>query len=342
VAQSATSRILTTVVGSYPVPDWLAALPSEQALVDATSVVFQIQELAGIDVVADGELYRFDVNHPDTNGMIDYFVRPLGGVRGTIGLADADAFAKVSGMQFRARPAAVVEGPITPGTLDLVSPCQRARSLTRATLKFTLTGPHMLTRTLLDRHYKDSGALAMALAQVLAGQAARLDADVIQVDEANIPGHPEDAEWAVPAINTVLDAIRGAKALHLCFGNYGGQTIQKGTWTRLVQFMNQLRADHFVLEMARRSPQELTALRELDSRFGIGLGVIDVKTTLVETPDEIARRIEQAEQLLGPGRVRYVHPDCGFWMLKRSVADRKMRALVLGRDLFLGSKATSS
>jgi 5-methyltetrahydropteroyltriglutamate--homocysteine methyltransferase len=320
------------------VPDWLVALPSEQALIDATSVVFKIQELAGIDVVADGELYRFDINHPDTNGMIDYFVRPLGGVRGTIGLADVDAFAKVAGMQFRARPAGVVEGPITPGTLDLVSPCQRARSLTRATLKFTLTGPHMLARTLLDRHYKDSGALAMALAQVLAGQAARLEAEVVQIDEANIPGHPEDAEWAAPAINTVLDAIRGVKAVHLCFGNYGGQTIQKGTWDKLIEFMNRLHADHFVLEMARRSAEELAALRELDSRFGVGLGVIDVKTTLVETSEDIARRIEQAEKLLGAGRIRYVHPDCGFWMLKRSVADRKMRALVEGRDVFMGRK----
>ena len=334
--RSATSRILTTVVGSYPVPDWLAALPSEQALIDATSVVFKTQELAGIDVVADGELYRFDINHPDTNGMIEYFVRPLGGVRAAIGIADVDAFAKVAGMQFRTRPAGVVEGPITPGTLDLVSPCNRARSLTRATLKFTLTGPHMLARTLLDRHYQSAGALAMALAQVLAGQAARLDAEVIQLDEANIPGHPEDADWAAPAINTVLDAIRGAKAVHLCFGNYGGQTIQKGAWANLIEFMNRLHADHFVLEMARRSPEELAALRGLDSRFGVGLGVIDVKTTLVETPEDIARRIEQAEMLLGAGRVRYVHPDCGFWMLKRSVADRKMRALVEGRDLFVG------
>ena len=69
-------RILTTTVGSYPVPDWLAALPSEQALLDATRVVFDLQRQAGIDLPTDGELYRFDVNHPDTNGMIDYFVRP--------------------------------------------------------------------------------------------------------------------------------------------------------------------------------------------------------------------------------------------------------------------------
>src|SRR5215216_4651173 len=101
-------RILTTVVGSYPIPDWLAALPSEQAMLDATQVVLKTQELAGIDLVADGELYRFDINHPDTNGMIDYFVRPLGGVRNQIGLADVDAFARLSGMEFRAKPAAVV------------------------------------------------------------------------------------------------------------------------------------------------------------------------------------------------------------------------------------------
>ena len=82
-------RILTTTVGSYPIPDWLAALPTEQAVIDATRVVFDVQRQAGIDLPADGELYRFDVNHPDTNGMIEYFVRRLGGVRSDIGRVDA-------------------------------------------------------------------------------------------------------------------------------------------------------------------------------------------------------------------------------------------------------------
>lgn len=335
----APSRILTTVVGSYPVPDWLAALPSQQALIDATSVVFKTQELAGIDVVADGELYRFDINHPDTNGMIEYFVRPLGGVRSQIGRDDIEAFSKIEAMKFRSRPAAVVEGPITPGTLDLVSDFQRARALTRQRMKFTVTGPHMLTKTLLDRQSSSRGELAMALARVLAGQIALIDADVIQLDEANITGSPEDASWAVPALNHVLDAIRGEKALHLCFGNYGGQTIQQGNWKRLIQFMNQLHVDHVVLEMARREPSEIEPLRDLDSRIGIGLGVIDIKSTIVESAEAVARRIETAEKILGKGRIRYVHPDCGFWMLKRSVADRKMRALVAGRNRYLGLPA---
>ncbi len=74
-------NLLTTVVGSYPVPEWLRAYPTRQNLIDATMVVLKTQEREGIDVVADGELYRFDVNHPETNGMIDYFVRPLDGTQ---------------------------------------------------------------------------------------------------------------------------------------------------------------------------------------------------------------------------------------------------------------------
>jgi len=298
--------------------------------------VLKTQELAGIDVVADGELYRFDINHPDTNGMIDYFVRPLDGVRTGIGLADAEVFRAQYGMQFRARPAGVVEGAISAGTLDLVTACARARSLTRSRLKFTITGPHMLSRTLLDNHYRDPAKLALALAEVLAEQVSKLDADVVQIDEANIPGHPEDAPWAARAINVMLRAIRGEKAVHLCFGNYGGQIVQKGAWTKMLDFLNQLEADHVVLEMARRSTEELASLKDLNPKIGIGLGVIDIKRTIIESAPEVARRIEAAEKLLGSNRVRYVHPDCGFWMLKRSIADGKMRALVKGRDEYLG------
>ena len=81
---------------------------------------------------------------------------------------------------------------------------------------------------------------------------------------------------------------------------------------------------------------------ELDARIGIGVGVVDIKVNHVETPDEIAGALERAERALGPGRVRYVHPDCGFWMLKRSVADRKIAALVKGRDLYLGRRHETS
>jgi 5-methyltetrahydropteroyltriglutamate--homocysteine methyltransferase len=327
--------ILTTTVGSYPVPDWLAVLPGEQSLLDATRVVFDIQRQAGIDLPTDGELYRFDVNHPDTNGMIDYFVRRLGGVRSDGGRREADAFRAKAEMRFRSKPAGIVSGPVTEGSLNLPDDCARAATVAGGPFKFTLTSPYMLARTLLDEHYHDLKRLTLAIADALAAQAAGLQCACVQVDEANIPGNPADGPLAAEAINRVLDAVHGEKAVHFCFGNYGGQTIQQGTWTALVSFLNSLHADHLVLELAHRPPSDLEALRGLDSRIGIGVGVIDIKVNHVETPEEVAAALERAERGLGPGRVRYAHPDCGFWMLKRSVVDRKIAALVSGRDLYL-------
>src|SRR3954451_9178561 len=111
-AVASAARIQTTVVGSYPLPGWLATLPSSVNLRDAVLVVLKTQELAGIDVVTDGELSRFDVSHPDTNGMIDYFVRPLQGVRSTLSRDELEKFRRQPGMGFRAQPAGVVHGSI--------------------------------------------------------------------------------------------------------------------------------------------------------------------------------------------------------------------------------------
>ena len=329
--------IKTTVVGSYPMFDWLAAYPSQQALEDATMVVLKTQELAEIDVIADGELYRFDINHPETNGMIEYFVKPLGNVRSEVSRSDIAAFAQKKGMGFRVRPAAVVEGALHEGMLDLVNAYRRIRPLTKAPMKFTVTGPHMLSKTLLDYHYKDLPSLAHALAGILAKQIAEIDADVLQIDEANLPGSPEEWEWAVSAMNVMLDAVPNTPAVHLCFGNYGGQTVQKGTWDKLISYINALHADHVVLEFAHRGYQELEYFKDVEK--GIGLGVVDIKSTVVETPELIANRLEHATKVLGENRIRYIHPDCGFWMLKRSIANAKIRALTLGRNLFEGRKS---
>ena len=335
-AQTSNARILTTTVGSYPVPDWLVALPSEQALIDATRVVIGTQEQAGIDLVCDGELYRFDVNHPETNGMIEYFVRPMAGVRREIGLAEWLEFQKTPALQFRTRPPGIVESPIGPGTLDLPAAYARAKTLATRPLKFTLTGPHMLAKMLLDTHYKDKAALTMAIADVLAEQVKHIDATVIQIDEANLPGSPEEWEWAAAAMNRVLDAVPTTPAVHLCFGNYGGQTIQKGGWGQLINYLNALHVDHIVMENAHRPPDELAVFKELRPEIGFGLGVVDIKQTVIESADAIARAIEHADKVLGVGRVKYIHPDCGFWMLKRGIADGKIRALVRGRDLYEG------
>ena len=329
-------RIKTTVVGSYPIPHWLLGDSSRTALRDAIMVVLKTQELAGIDVIADGELNRFDPSHPETNGMIDYFTTRMSGIRSRFSIADVQAFRKDAGMAYRTVPAGIVEGPIGDGVLNLPADFEFTRGLTRQSLKFTLTGPHMLAKVLTERHYGDRAALTMAIAEVMRKQVELIDADVVQLDEANISGHPEDIPWALPALNHVLDGIAGTRAVHVCFGNYGGQSVQSGLWKSLMPFINGLHVDHVVLEFARRGYHELESFKELSPKIGLGLGVIDIKDNLVESPETVAERIELAQQVLGEGRVHFVHPDCGFWMLQRSVADRKMATLVAGRDLFEG------
>ena len=329
-------KILTTTVGSYPVPDWLSALPSEQAVIDATRVIFDTQRQSGIDLPTDGELYRFDVNHPDTNGMIEYFVGPMGGCDSTIGRADTEAFRAKQEMGFRSKPAAVVRESLHGGGLNLIEDCARAGGVAGGAFKFTVTSPYMLARTLLDTHYDDFESLTMAIADVLAEQVKGLPCSCLQVDEANIPGSPEHGPLAAEAMNRVLDAFDGPTGVHFCFGNYGGQTIQAGKWKPLLEFLNALHTDHLVLELAHRPKDDLEALKEIRPEIGIGLGVVDIKVNHVETPEEIAKSIEEAESALGAGRVKFVHPDCGFWMLKRSIADRKIASLAKGRDLYLG------
>jgi 5-methyltetrahydropteroyltriglutamate--homocysteine methyltransferase len=212
----------------------------------------------------------------------------------------------------------------------------RAKRLTKRPLKFTLTGPHMLAKTLVDNHYGSVAKLADAIADVLAAQVAHIDAEVVQLDEANLPGAPDEWEWAAAAINRVLDQVKTKAAVHLCFGNYGGQSIQRGTWGKLIGYLNALHVDHIVMENAHRPAEELAVFRDLRPEIGMGLGVVDIKRTEVESADDIARAIERAESVIGAGRVRYIHPDCGFWMLKRGIADAKIAALVRGRDLYEG------
>jgi 5-methyltetrahydropteroyltriglutamate--homocysteine methyltransferase len=328
--------ILTTTVGSYSPIDWLAALPSEQAVLDATAVVIHTQRRLGIDLPTDGELYRFDVNHPDTNGMIEYFISRIGGIDTRVGLSDARAFRAKSEMGFRRKPAGVVREALSEGDLDLFEACARSASVAHGPIKFTLTSPYMLARTLLDNHYGNLEELTLAIADVLAEQVEGLPCACVQVDEANVPGSPENAPLAQAAINRILDRVTVEKAVHFCFGNYGGQTIQSGKWQPLIDFLNGLHTDHLVLELAHRPEDDLQALKEIDPRIRLGLGVIDIKVNHVETPDEVARRIETTAAVVGPDRIAWVHPDCGFWMLKRTVADRKIAALVEGRDRYLG------
>ena len=194
----------------------------------------------------------------------------------------------------------------------------------------------MLARMLTNCHYKDVADLAMDIAEVLRRQLELLEAETVQLDEAcyrrlsrRLPlgrrRHQSRARWNLER-----------SAVHICFGNFGGQPMLRGFWRDLVPFLNSLRTDHLVLEFARRGFDELDVLTDLDPKIGLGIGVIDIKDNEVESPELIASRIERIVKTLGADRLQYIHPDCGFWMLQRSVVDRKMRALVKGSDLFEG------
>ena len=105
--------IKTTTVGSFSQIDWIYTLPSEQTVRDATRVVIGLQRDAGIDLPTDGELYRYDISHPDTNGMIEYFISRIGGIDTRIGVSDAKDYSQKQEMSIRRQPAGVVWGALT-------------------------------------------------------------------------------------------------------------------------------------------------------------------------------------------------------------------------------------
>ena len=159
----------------------------------------------------------------------------------------------------------------------------------------------MLAKTLVDHHYKNLPDLAMGIAAALAEQVGHIDAEVIQIDEANLPGSPEEWPWAAAAINRVLAAVKTIPAVHLCFGNYGGQSVQKGDWAHLLSYLNALHADHVVLETAHRPPGEVAVLRELRPDLGIGLGVVDIKSTEIEIGGRDCAPARAGGRNFGPG-----------------------------------------
>lgn len=329
----------TTVVGSYPVPDWLKAAPGEQALEDAMSLVLHAHEQAGIDVICDGELGRWDLQRNAPGGMVERFVRKMSGIQPGLTRQQREEFENRDDTRYRRNAPAVVIGEVGEGDLDLVREWRQVRGLTKTPLKFTLTSPYMMAKVVADGHYGNLEKLTLEFADVLAKQVAEIDCDVIQVDEPNLPGSPQDAMLAAESVNRVLDAATkaGETSVHLCFGNYGGQTIQSGHYRELIEFLNELRCDHLVLETTRRPEEETDRINEIDDRIRLGLGVIDVKDLQVESPDFVARRIESFAERFGADRIAYVHPDCGLQHLPRATANGKLKAMVAGRNLYLGA-----
>ena len=322
-------QLPTTVVGSYPVPDWMERLKtdyfrgrmSRAQLADlhemAIKAALRDQELAGIDIVSDGELRR--------DNDIDYFLARLPGVQITNAAKD---------FYFDYYEATLPEPlPEPAGTpLRLADDFAFAAAQTCAPIKFSFTGPFSLSRHLRGSAYPDNRELILAIARILHDEARALadrGASLLQIDEPFLAGHPDQVATAIEAINIVAADVPVTWALHVCYGNRYARPLWEGHYDFLFPAVLDAAVDQLVLEFARKGYEDLPVLAKSGWDRDVGLGVIDVKSTEAETAGQVADRIRRALEFVPASRL-VVNPDCGLRHVPGPVARAKLAAMVEG------------
>jgi 5-methyltetrahydropteroyltriglutamate--homocysteine methyltransferase len=324
------------VVGSYSVPEWLERLKTEyyqrrisaQHLTEIHEVAIKAavkdQERAGIDIVSDGELRR--------DNDIDYFLARIPGVH-IAQRAKSDYYdyydAEVTA------PLPEDGSSLGKSSLGLAADYEFTRQLTDRPVKFSFTGPFSLSRRINGRAYPGAGDLVRALAARLNAEARSLadaGATFLQIDEPFLAGHPDQAGLAVEAVNIVTGGVPVSWALHVCYGNRYARPSWEGHYDFLFPAVLAARVDQLVLEFARKGLEDLSLIRQYAWPASLGLGVIDVKSATVETPDLVAARIRRALEYVEPGRLM-INPDCGLRHLAPEVARRKLHAMVAGTEI---------
>ena len=329
--------LLTTVVGSYPQPDWLVdrALLSkgvprvrqreiwrvaepwlEQAQDDATIVAIREMERAGIDIVTDGEIRRESYSNRFATALEGVDVETPGVIRNRLG--QETVVPRVVGRVRRTRPVELRD-------------MQFLRRHTDRPAKITLPGPFTMAQQARNEFYEDMEALAMDLAAAVNEEARDLEAagaDLIQLDEPWLRNDPEGAKrYAVPAINRALEGLTVPTALHLCFGYAAVVRHQKPTGYSFLPQLAATTAQQISIEAAQ--PRlDLGVLADLAGKTII-LGVIDLADPAVETMDLVTARIRAGLARVTPDRL-VLAPDCGMKYLPRDTAFGKLRALVDG------------
>jgi 5-methyltetrahydropteroyltriglutamate--homocysteine methyltransferase len=313
-------------VGSYAVPEWLERIKTDyfqrrissetlEAVHDVTiKAAIKDQELAGIDIITDGELRR--------DNMVDYFAVRLAGV-------EIDRRQKAYYYDYYD---AVVRHPLPQAPLRLADELRFAQRLTDREVKYSITGPHTLVKRLRDDCYHDERAFALDLARVLNAELKALaaaGATFIQIDEPYVSGFTEDLDWAVDALNVLVDGVEARIGLHVCYGNRYGKPSWEGSYRFLFPRILDARVDQLLLEFARKGLDDLSLFREYPSSFDLGMGVIDVKDTRIEAPEEVAALVRRGLDVVPPERL-WLNPDCGLRHLAPDVAFGKLEALARG------------
>jgi len=332
--------LLTTVVGSYPQPDWLIdrqrlgdRLPPrvrarelwrvaeghlEEAQDDATRIAVQDMERAGLDVITDGEMRR--------ESYSNRFATALDGV-------DLDNPGVALDRTGHENPVPKVVGPIRRTRPVETRDVEFLRSLTKRRIKITVPGPFTMAQQAQNDHYDDDRSLALAYADAVNAELHDLKAagaDVVQIDEPYLQARPEAArEYALDAIDRALAGIEGETVLHTCFGYAHIVHDRPGGYPFLAE-LAECAATHLSLEAAQPN-LDPEVLRDVAGKT-IVLGVLDLGADDVETPEVVAARIERALTVLPPERL-VVAPDCGMKYLPRERAFKKLQAMVAGARL---------
>ena len=329
--------LLTTVVGSYPQPDWLVdrdnlrrRLPPrvrarelwrvderwlEQAQDDATLLAIRDMERAGIDIITDGEMRRESYSNRLATALEGMDIERPGAALDRTG---------------HPNPVPRVAGPIRRVRPILVRDVQFLRRNTDRRIKITLPGPFTVTQQAQNDYYRDEESLALDVAAAINEEIKDLrkaGANVIQLDEPYLQARPEKAKaYGVAAIDRALEGVDGVTALHMCFG-YAHVVKKRLTGYPFFKELNACRVQQLSIEAAQ--PRlDLSILREVPDKTII-LGVLDLDDMQVESPDTVAARLRDALPFV-PAHRLILAPDCGMKYLPRDVAFGKLQALVAG------------
>lgn len=322
----------TSVVGSHGRPAWLvtalAAIgrgeygPRDVAELadDAVAIALRDQELAGVDVVTDGEMRRQDF-------ILNFYGRMQG-------IEAVPPERKVGAVGYDQIPTFVARERIrAPQGLGLAEEFRRARAMTARPLKATCPGPLTLAfRIRPGDAYRDDQELAYAMAEIVNAELRALvaaGARFLQLDEPRFSSFPGGGrEWAV-LFNRTVDGVEAKLALHVCFGNYHGRPGARRSYRPMFPDILAVCADQLVLEFRGRELAELDLWGQFPNDKELGLGVVDVKSHYVETAEEVAEAIRAALRYVRPEKL-WINPDCGFNHTPRWVAVAKLRAMVEG------------
>jgi 5-methyltetrahydropteroyltriglutamate--homocysteine methyltransferase len=324
----------TSLVGSYPQPDWLIdrerlgdRLPPrvrakelwrvepaflEQAQRDATLLAIRAQEEAGLDILTDGEICR--------ESYSNRFATALDGV---------DIDHPGTGIDRSGNPNTVprITGPIRRRHPVEVEDLRFLRASTGRTVKITVPGPFTMSQQAQDDHYGSPEALALGYAEAVNAEIKDLfaaGADIVQLDEPYLQARPEPAhQYGVKVVNRALEGVTGTTAVHLCFG-YAAIIHDRPPGYSFLPELAECSCDQISIETAQ-SGLDCSVLSALDGKTII-LGVLDLNDTTVETPETVAARVRRALPYVPPERL-VLAPDCGMKYLPRDAAFGKLTAM---------------